>query len=90
MTIPNDFVPCEVYRNWTIAVKLGSYSIWNRLGLCAAGSANTRAEARRLIDQQIKDQQALLEQRRSCEHDWQIDTPCMLVDTCSKCGEQRS
>lgn len=28
--------------------------------------------------------------RGECEHDWQIDTPCDLVDTCSRCGEQRA
>ena len=28
--------------------------------------------------------------RRACAHDWQIDTPCALVDTCKLCGEQRA
>lgn len=25
-----------------------------------------------------------------CDHDWQANVPCDLVDTCSKCGEQRA
>lgn len=25
-----------------------------------------------------------------CDHEWQVDTPCALVDTCSKCGEERA
>lgn len=28
--------------------------------------------------------------RKACAHDWRIDTPCALVDTCAKCGEQRA
>jgi len=25
-----------------------------------------------------------------CAHEWEIDTPCDLVDTCKHCGEQRA
>lgn len=28
--------------------------------------------------------------RQRCQHNWQANVPCNLVDTCSKCGEQRA
>lgn len=28
--------------------------------------------------------------RSKCEHTWETDTPCDLVDTCSVCGEGRA
>lgn len=54
-TIPNEFSPCEAYLGFTIALRLGRYSIWTPSGYCVGGHAGTRAEARRMIEQQLAD-----------------------------------
>lgn len=33
---------------------------------------------------------ALRAAQAACKHDWQIDHPCALVDTCRICGEGRA
>jgi hypothetical protein len=58
--IPNEFTLCESYRGWTIALRDGRYSIWNRRGYCRGGHAGERAEARRMIDNQIADDAAIM------------------------------
>lgn len=58
-TIPNEFTPCEVYREWTIAIYCGSYAIFNQRNSLRGGRYGTREAARRSIDQQWADEEAI-------------------------------